>query len=577
MALVLDGAIPSWSDVVRTPVARDQLANVVPGALAFYDLPDLAAMLAPRPLTIRAAVDPAGRPASQGRIDAAYAPVKRAYRDGGAEAALALKAGPPSAGAPAPGAGRRPGRRRGAGGRAGRRHDRDGQADRRGRAPRPDPLGGPRGEGERRGQRRAGHAVVGQLQPAGPGGRGAGRLPGHGGLRRQHRRGLLGARQGRPDPALARRLALDRADDLRLPGPPALVRLQTQMANEPVYVDGGEKPDGAEDLLSQRPRHRRRRGAGRGRRGDRRRGRQPPGPPGWPGTRTPRPSRDTTSSTCSTTGGGTTATATCRRSTRRSSPGRPCGWGRRSACSARRGGAAAGRTSTSTSRAGSRRAGGGRRRGTPSSGRPYQREHKPEVVAVARPHRLIWAGEAAVLDGSKSWSRSGPIASFEWTFGDGTTATGPRVERTYDRPGSYSEVLKVTDRAGARRLRLRHRAGARPREPGPGPADDPRGVRADVRDQARRPGHVQGADLPDDRRPRDLGLRRRHPAGRRPVGRQRRSSTPRTATRSRSTASTSRAITSSASSGATATGATATARLHVIVEGDRAEASSDRR
>jgi murein DD-endopeptidase MepM/ murein hydrolase activator NlpD len=78
----------------------------------------------------------------------------------------------------------------------------------------------------------------------------------------------------------------------------------------------------------------------------------------------------------------------------------------------------------------------------------YQRERKPDLVAVARPHRLARTGDVVVLDGSKSWARSGPIASFEWTFGDGTTATGPKVERIYARPGSYSEVLKVTDRAG---------------------------------------------------------------------------------------------------------------------------------
>ncbi len=53
-----------------------------------------------------------------------------------------------------------------------------------------------------------------------------------------------------------------------------------------------------------------------------------------------------------------------------------------------------------------------------------------------------------MLDGSKSWSRAGLLASFEWTFGDGSTASGPKVERTYALPGSYSEVLKVTDRFG---------------------------------------------------------------------------------------------------------------------------------
>ena len=78
----------------------------------------------------------------------------------------------------------------------------------------------------------------------------------------------------------------------------------------------------------------------------------------------------------------------------------------------------------------------------------YQREHKPKSLAVARPHHLIWAGEKTTLDGSRSWSASGAIDRFEWTFTDGTTATGPRVERMYDKPGEYSEVLKVVDAKG---------------------------------------------------------------------------------------------------------------------------------
>jgi hypothetical protein len=64
VALFLDGAIKSRTDVARTPMARDQLTNVVPGALAFYDLPDLLAAIAPRPVTINAPVDPSGRPVS---------------------------------------------------------------------------------------------------------------------------------------------------------------------------------------------------------------------------------------------------------------------------------------------------------------------------------------------------------------------------------------------------------------------------------------------------------------------------------------------------------------------------------
>ncbi len=78
----------------------------------------------------------------------------------------------------------------------------------------------------------------------------------------------------------------------------------------------------------------------------------------------------------------------------------------------------------------------------------YHREHRPQLVAVARPHHLIAAGEKLTLDGSRSWSAAGKIGRYQWTFGDGSTAEGALVERTYMQPGSYSEILKVTDARG---------------------------------------------------------------------------------------------------------------------------------
>jgi len=75
-------------------------------------------------------------------------------------------------------------------------------------------------------------------------------------------------------------------------------------------------------------------------------------------------------------------------------------------------------------------------------------EQKPTVIAVARPHLLLRAGETAVLDGSRSWSADGAPLRYEWRFTDGTTAEGVRVSRRYDRPGEYSEILTVTDKSG---------------------------------------------------------------------------------------------------------------------------------
>lgn len=78
----------------------------------------------------------------------------------------------------------------------------------------------------------------------------------------------------------------------------------------------------------------------------------------------------------------------------------------------------------------------------------YLRQYKPALIAVARPHHLLWAGETTVLDGSRSWSGSGAIARFEWILTDGSKAAGARIERIYTKPGQYSEILQVTDSAG---------------------------------------------------------------------------------------------------------------------------------
>lgn len=78
----------------------------------------------------------------------------------------------------------------------------------------------------------------------------------------------------------------------------------------------------------------------------------------------------------------------------------------------------------------------------------YRRQYRPQLVANARRKRFLMAGDDAVLDGAKSWSANESIHRYDWTFSDGTTATGPRVTRAYRRPGVFSEVLKVTDEAG---------------------------------------------------------------------------------------------------------------------------------
>ena len=75
-------------------------------------------------------------------------------------------------------------------------------------------------------------------------------------------------------------------------------------------------------------------------------------------------------------------------------------------------------------------------------------EQKPALIAVARPHHLIWSGAEATLDGSRSWAADGKSPRYEWTFSDGTKAEGATQTRTYPTAGEYSEILTVTDAVG---------------------------------------------------------------------------------------------------------------------------------
>jgi hypothetical protein len=77
----------------------------------------------------------------------------------------------------------------------------------------------------------------------------------------------------------------------------------------------------------------------------------------------------------------------------------------------------------------------------------YRRQYKPHLIAVARPHQAVLEGEKVTLDGLRSWGES-RLVRYEWTFTDGEKASGAKVERTYAKAGTYSEILKITDDRG---------------------------------------------------------------------------------------------------------------------------------
>jgi dienelactone hydrolase len=70
--VVTNRSILSWAAVVQTPLSTNQLTNVVPGALRKYDLPDLAAAMAPRFVTVKNGVTPRLEPAPKNAMEEAY-------------------------------------------------------------------------------------------------------------------------------------------------------------------------------------------------------------------------------------------------------------------------------------------------------------------------------------------------------------------------------------------------------------------------------------------------------------------------------------------------------------------------
>ncbi len=91
-SLTLIESVVSWRNVVETPISLNQLTNVVPGVLRVYDLPDLAATIAPQALTIREPVNAALQPLSQKELDEAYAGCRQHFEKAGAAAKLELRA-----------------------------------------------------------------------------------------------------------------------------------------------------------------------------------------------------------------------------------------------------------------------------------------------------------------------------------------------------------------------------------------------------------------------------------------------------------------------------------------------------
>jgi PKD repeat protein len=62
------------------------------------------------------------------------------------------------------------------------------------------------------------------------------------------------------------------------------------------------------------------------------------------------------------------------------------------------------------------------------------------------PHRAV--ARRPVTYTSSAWDTWSGVASYTWSFGDGSTASGPVVDHTFKKRGTYAVTFKVTDGVG---------------------------------------------------------------------------------------------------------------------------------
>ncbi len=74
------------------------------------------------------------------------------------------------------------------------------------------------------------------------------------------------------------------------------------------------------------------------------------------------------------------------------------------------------------------------------------------VPVISASTTYVQVGTSATLDGSQSYGiEMSVIQSWEWNFGDGTTASGPVQQHTFTTQGQTAVVLTVTDQYGTSR------------------------------------------------------------------------------------------------------------------------------
>ena len=89
--VVLEDMLSSYDSVAENRIHRQMFESVVPGALKFYDLPDLVASLAPRKVSIVSATDPLGHELPATAVGKEYKRAVEAYRKMGMKQAIHIQ------------------------------------------------------------------------------------------------------------------------------------------------------------------------------------------------------------------------------------------------------------------------------------------------------------------------------------------------------------------------------------------------------------------------------------------------------------------------------------------------------
>jgi hypothetical protein len=89
--VVLEDMLSSYDSVLGNKIHRQVFESVVPGALKFYDLPDLVATLAPREVSIVSGTDPLGHELPASAVQKEYSRTVDAYRQMGVERAINIR------------------------------------------------------------------------------------------------------------------------------------------------------------------------------------------------------------------------------------------------------------------------------------------------------------------------------------------------------------------------------------------------------------------------------------------------------------------------------------------------------